>query len=163
MNIMKAGNYYVGDLCYVMADEWREVCDLIIDGNNCKEGIFQLKDGREFAIFNTMYGDGQYSDNNGFNDYCVDSGSIGCILLSNIDMANPNNKFTYKTEHDVIVFYGNEVEFKEDFEVSSSDGKIVFGDLVIDTAEEDIEPEDDWNYESDDPSSYDVYEETDYV
>ena len=28
---MKAGNYYIGDLCYVLHDEWNEVCELIFN------------------------------------------------------------------------------------------------------------------------------------
>lgn len=29
--MMKAGTYYVGDLCYVLHEDWDEVCSLIID------------------------------------------------------------------------------------------------------------------------------------
>ena len=83
---LPAGRYWIGDLCYVMHDCWDEVCDLLFEGRNdhgCNQGTFQLKDGRRFAIYNTQYGDGEYPDNNGWK-YCVDSGSIGCILLSDI-------------------------------------------------------------------------------
>ena len=55
---MRPGKYYVGDLCYVMDDEWDDVCSLIIQGNECVDGEFTLPDGRRFASYGTMYGDG---------------------------------------------------------------------------------------------------------
>ena len=41
-----AGKYYVGDLCYVMHDEWDEVCGLFFKGRDdhgCNQGMFELK------------------------------------------------------------------------------------------------------------------------
>ena len=38
-----AGKYYVGDLCYVMHDEWDEVCGLFFKGRDdhgCNQGVF---------------------------------------------------------------------------------------------------------------------------
>ena len=60
--------------------------------HGCNEGEFTLKDGRRFAIYNTNYGDGVYDTDSG--DSCaVDSGSIGCILKSDI------RDNTYTPEH----------------------------------------------------------------
>jgi hypothetical protein len=82
--MMQAGKYYVGDLCYVMTDaEWDEFCSITIDGSRCLDGEFQFKDGRRFATYGTMYGDGSYSDQYG-NDYGVDAGLIGCIRIGDI-------------------------------------------------------------------------------
>ena len=82
--MMQSGKYYVGDLCYVMSDaDWNEVCELTIKGNECIDGEFTLKDGRRFAMYGTKFGDGEYRDQYG-NSYCVDSGSIGCILEEHI-------------------------------------------------------------------------------
>ena len=79
--MMPAGEYYIGDLCYVMtSEEWLEVCDLTIQDSRLIEGEFQLKDGRKFAMYSTAYGDGTYYDHYGFS-YSVDSGSIGCIRM----------------------------------------------------------------------------------
>ena len=87
--MMNSGKYYVGDLCYVFSDEeWEKVCALIIDGHTCKEGEFQLEDGRQFAIYNTAYGDGRYYDEQG-RSYSVDSGSIGCILFDDVQCSVP--------------------------------------------------------------------------
>ena len=42
---MPAGEYYIGDLCYVMTDEeWNEFCSITIDGMKCIDGEFQMKD-----------------------------------------------------------------------------------------------------------------------
>lgn len=149
-NIMKAGTYYIGDLCYVMHDEWNEVCKLIIEGSNCKEGKFSLKDGREFAIFNTAFGDGRYSDQYGFKDYCVDSGSIGCIRIEDIDFLNENNRFKVTTQNLTDYSLGNEVEFTEDFIVESTNGKMRFGHININTDDfETEESDEEWYYEDD--------------
>lgn len=81
--MMKAGRYYVGDLCYVMSDKWGKVCDQIIDGMNCRDGEFKLDDGTEFACYSTKYGDGEYASSEG-DRLCVDAGIIGCVLMDDI-------------------------------------------------------------------------------
>ena len=120
--MMKSGTYYVGDLCYVLHDEWDEVCELIIKDNVCLDGEFTLKDGRRFAIYGTAYGDGTYLDQSG-NEYGVDAGSIGCILLSDINLESEGNFLTG----------GNIVPFESDFRTDEEDGRIMFGSLIIDT------------------------------
>jgi hypothetical protein len=127
--MMKAGKYWVGDLCYVFDDDWSDVLNVIIDGDKCLEGEFNLADGRRFALFNTAYGDGQYYDQNG-HSYSVDAGSIGCILVDDIKA----NKYADLTK------CGNIVEFKEDFACYSDNGIIHIGHLEIDT-----DPKDDWD------------------
>jgi hypothetical protein len=120
---MKAGKYYVGDLCYVFNDEdWNQICKIIIDGHSCLEGEFNLPDGRRFAIFNTAWGDGEYEDQNG-HSYSVDAGSIGCTLVDNISA----------DKYEDLTQLGNIVEFKEDFNVYEKDYIIHIGHLKIDT------------------------------
>jgi len=76
--------YYIGDLCYVIEDDvWEEVCDLIFSGGEEQRRRFQLSDGREFFMFGTAHGDGEYSDQFG-GSYGVDSGSIGAIRVEDI-------------------------------------------------------------------------------
>ena len=123
--VMKAGDYYVGDLCYVLHAEWPEVCELLFAGRDdggCNEGIFNLKDGRTFAIFNTAFGDGVYQDNFGA-EYMVDAGSIGCIKVSDIDRDNTDNFLTG----------GQIVGFDNDFEVDTDGALLTFGHIRIDT------------------------------
>lgn len=141
---MRAGRYYVGDLCYVLRDSWEEVCNITIqDIGNVKNGVFTFSDGREFALFSTAYGDGIYSDNYD-NEYPVDSGSIGCILVSDVD--TPEG-----------VDNGNIIDFPTDFEpYIGGEGRIVFGPVVIDTIGEDS---DEW--ESDEWDDLDDFEDED--
>jgi len=91
-DLMPAGKYWVGDLCYVMHEEWDEVCGLFFKGRDdhgANEGLFELKDGRKFVSFNTKYGDGGYYDE-AENEYGVDAGLIGCILVSDIKSSDQN-------------------------------------------------------------------------
>ena len=129
--MMPAGKYYIGDLCYVMADdEWLDICDITIQGTRVLEGEFQLKDGRRFAMYSTAYGDGTYHDHYGFS-YSVDSGSIGCILLDDIK---------YVDNFDQFLDVGAILEFDEDFVTvggrgeSDWEGTIRLGHVAIETA-----------------------------
>lgn len=122
---LQAGDYYVGDLCYVLHDEWDEVCELLFEGRDdhgCNQGVFNLKDGRTFAIFNTAYGDGVYDDQYGAQ-YMVDAGSIGCIRTSAIDLGHADNFLTG----------GQIVGFDNDFEVDTDGALLTFGHIRIDT------------------------------
>ena len=121
--MMPAGKYWLGDLCYVLHAEWDEFCNITIDDTRCVSGEFELKDGRKFASYNTMYGDGCY------DGLGVDAGLIGCILVSDIDTDNDSNQISL----------GRIVEFKEPFVTGSEDGVIRFGNVYIDTG---YEPED---------------------
>jgi len=123
--MLPAGEYYVGDLCYVMHDEWDEVCSLLFKGrtdHGCNQGEFMLKDGRRFAIFNTKYGDGGYRDQFN-NNYDVDAGSIGCILIKDLDL-NSDENYTSG---------GNVIKMEKDFNSLRVDGTLTFGHIVIDT------------------------------
>lgn len=137
---MPAGNYYIGDLCYAMHDEWNEMCDLFFGGRNsgCNEGEFTLKDGRRFANFNTAYGDGTYEDLLG-RSYAVDSGSIGCILMEDIDVLDDRN----------YIRLGQVVVMPEPFEVCSVHGVIGFGTIQINTDPRDDEEEPDYDFSDD--------------
>ena len=88
--MMKAGKYYIGDLCYVMHPEWDEFCSLTINGHNVLDGEFNLKDGRRFATFTTKWGDGTYKDEQG-RSYGVDAGLIGCIAVDDITPSELEN------------------------------------------------------------------------
>jgi hypothetical protein len=115
--MMKAGEYYIGDLCYVMHDEWDEVCDLLFEGRSdqgCNEGEFTLKDGRQFAIYNTNFGDGVYQTDFG-DTCCVDSGSIGCILKSDIR----DNQYTEDHIRQLATFQTFTKPFKTGFKFDS--------------------------------------------
>jgi len=121
---MKAGKYFIGDLCYVMHPEWDEVCDLMFPGRGGEvEGEMTLKDGRKFATFGTAYGDGEYQSNIG-TSHGVDSGSIGCILVEDIK----DDTYDDLEEHGAIV------EFTQPFEVrKENNSMLIFGHIRINT------------------------------
>ena len=135
---MPAGEYVICDLCYVMNDEWDEVCSLLFpeEGSNERDtsGVYQLEDGRRFALHSTAWGDGAYEDNEG-RIYYVDAGVIGCIAKKDL----PNYTGPGQGIH--------EVAFTEDFETSYDEGTIRFGHVVIETDPEYDEDEDSWDEE----------------
>jgi hypothetical protein len=128
--MMKAGKYYIGDLCYVMHPEWDEFCSLTINGHNVLDGEFNLKDGRRFATFTTKWGDGTYKDEQG-RSYGVDAGLIGCIAVDDITPSELEN-----------LKDGQVVEFVQDFSTFSAGGIIRIGSVCIDTDFEEEEDDD---------------------
>ena len=128
---MRPGTYYVGDLCYVMHPQWKEVCDLMFatDGNGVLDGEFNLANGVRFAVHSTAYGDGTYYDEQD-RQYPVDAGLIGCIRVE--DVYDP--MWYLEGVHTV--------EFDKPFQIVYNDGRISFvtkdGNIVveIDTADE---------------------------
>jgi hypothetical protein len=119
---MPAGTYYIGDLCYVMDSEWEEFCEITITDRACADGEFTLKNGRRFATYSTMYGDGTYHSNIG-TSHSVDAGLIGCILVDDIEDSSKMKGL------------GAIVTFDYPFETSESDGIIRFGHVQINTGD----------------------------
>ena len=133
--MMQAGKYYVGDLCYVLSHEdWDQVCSLTIKDNECTSGEFTLKDGRQFAMYTTKWGDGTYNDQYG-NQYSVDSGSIGCILEEDITKPDWNRDLgaviNFGTD---FVTDGIEAASSTRSATLSTTSIIQFGRVVIETA-----------------------------
>jgi hypothetical protein len=72
--LLPAGEYYIGDLCYVLGDD---VYDNVFGGTGYEAGLYQEKGtGRTFLVNNTAYGDGEYTGSDG-NKFAVDAGIIG--------------------------------------------------------------------------------------
>lgn len=113
--MMRSGIYYVGDLCYVMHPQWKEVCNLMFacDGNTVLDGEFNLANGVRFALHSTAYGDGTYRDQQG-REYPVDAGLIGCIRIADV----------YDPEWWLEGM--QTVEFTQSFELKYDDGVINF-------------------------------------
>lgn len=116
--MMRPGTYYVGDLCYVMHPQWKEVCNLMFacDGNYVLDGEFNLANGVRFALHSTAYGDGTYQDQEG-RDYPVDAGLIGCIRVD--DVYDP--EWWLEGMQTVV--------FDKPFELVYNDGVISFVDI----------------------------------
>jgi hypothetical protein len=122
--------YYIGDLGYVMHEEWEEVCDLSFPKDSPgdeRTGRMLLKDGTEFFIFGTYFGDGEYQDQFG-GTYGVDSGSIGAIRVEDI------RDKTYSVEKlkRLGCFHTFETPLTE-LDCSSNEGLLKFGEIEIDT------------------------------
>lgn len=126
---LKAGKYYVGDLCYVINDKhWDELgeqTDWFQKGNN-----FQFKEQTVF-VSGTAHGDGRFSDNSG-RVYCVDAGLIGVIPFDVID-----DNFEGKG--------GQIIEFEKDFTAHEGKGIFYIGNIEIDTYGWDEEEEEHWD------------------
>jgi hypothetical protein len=110
------GEYWIGDLCYVLGDRWDEVCEHICS-EDWNDGLINLDGGLQAACFGTAYGDGIYEDNWG-NSYGVDAGIIGCVLTSAV---KPDRRL------------GHVHKFPTSFDAFYQDGKIHFGHVVVDT------------------------------
>lgn len=139
--MMKAGTYYVGDLCYVFDDEdWQEICGLMYDTENDGHIVYN---GIEMFWANTKYGDGTYYDQYG-HEYPVDAGLIGAVRLEDLKGEKAKN-----IRENCL---GDIVDFDRDFTCSSDDGIIYIGKYIIDTdpQEDYYEENDDWNDEEDD-------------
>lgn len=144
--------FYVGDLCYVLDDtDWQTFCAVTDTRQEMLDGIAEAEanddcydcenflnsdefdfaidgSGRPFAAFSTKYGDGVYNDLDG-NPYSVDSGTIGCIKVSDI-------RNTAKLQNALEQGLGHLHDFGEDFYLCQGlydDGVIVFGTVEIDT------------------------------
>ena len=117
------GLYYVGDLCYLSEEiigDWSEFCNHFYpDDKPEQSGVFTDKNGKQFANFNTFYGDGLFKDLDE-DVYYVDSGSIGCIPVEAIQEPHALGNVVYFP-----------VEF--DCEYFETTGTIRIGDVFIDT------------------------------
>lgn len=127
--MMQAGTYYIGDLCYVMPNEWNEFCKITIT-ESAIDGEFEFADGRKFAAYSTSYGDGVYPCSNGAM-LGVDAGLIGCMLVQDIR----------GVEEKEINRLGTVVTFDEPFTTGEKDGVISFGYVTVDTTINDFEEE----------------------
>jgi hypothetical protein len=123
--MMRPGTYYVGDLCYVMHPQWKEVCDLMFatGKNSVLDGEFNLANGVRFAVQSTAYGDGTYQDDNGRN-YPVDAGLIGCIRVE--DVVDPESWLAGVQT----------IEFERPFTVEYKLGTILFTEYLSDGSKE---------------------------
>lgn len=142
--LLPAGTYYVGDLCYVIADDdWMSYCEQSFpDDGHEHIGFFENYDGLGYATFGTKYGDGEYLDQFG-RRYGVDSGSIGCIPISAV---------SGKYDEETIKKLGNFVSFDEPFDCEYDDetGTIRIGHVEIVTGDYPEDEEDDYGYDSED-------------
>ena len=121
---MTKGTWWVGDLCYVLDNDWDEVCGLLFNKNKESKrlgGEYQLDNGVKFALYGTAWGDGGYYDQHG-NCYGVDAGVIGCVKVDDL----------YKIGESPASG-GHIHTFEYDFDTGYDEGDIFFGSLRIET------------------------------
>jgi len=124
MSTLPAGEYYIGDPCYVIDDtKWMDFLDPYWDlkGNG---GKFEFE-GHEVCVFQTQWGDGCYPCSDG-SSLGVDAGLIGAIPLA-LAHGNPHASGT-------IVLYNSPFECSRD-----DDGRMHFGDVEVMTGDEEEE------------------------
>jgi len=126
--------YYVGDLCYVMTNEWEEICELAVFDNT--EVDFTLEDGRKYIQLSTAFGDGTYNDLNG-QPYSVDSGTIGAVLVNNITDTEALNQ---ALSHGLGHLYQSDEEL-DHYNCSYFKGTIYIGQITIDTGSDGYDDE----------------------
>jgi hypothetical protein len=149
---MPAGEYYVGDPCYVIPDdEWSDLLDhtlffgLFASPDNMakdiynekanQNGIFSWKD-KLLGVSSTAYGDGGYSSNVD-KSFSVDAGMIGAVPLELCDPEGLEEVHKYG--------HGHVMTFDHDFSIEYDDGTICIGEVEIYTGDRD-EDEEDWDY-----------------
>ena len=122
---LPAGEYYVGDLCYVKSLDWTafgEATDWFCKrSDDLTAGFFRYA-GTTFFASNTAFGDGFYGDSEG-GSYSVDAGIIGCYPMSALP-DDPELNGCYQI-----------VAFEDDFTCALRDdgGTITIGHLKIET------------------------------
>lgn len=139
---LTAGEYYVGDPCYVLEDRLyydvvlpalhaypesqlpEDLDDVVdyLDNYRIKQKSLMHIRGRKCVVFSTEWGDGEYQDQLG-NVYGVDSGLIACIPVELL------TEEVLKIAHNL----GRVQMFEQDFVCGSENAYLTFGDIVIDT------------------------------
>lgn len=125
-NVLPAGKYYVGDLCYLLPERIYEqyVCD-----SGKEEAVVEITAPRRLpflAFYNhTAYGDGIYRDNFK-NQYGVDAGLIGVVQLTSESLLKKAQTLDKRKN-------GKVIDFPQPFEVDASNGVFEFGHIRINT------------------------------
>jgi len=140
---LPAGDYYIGDPCYVLAadgypdDRWSKFCNLLYDHNKQRE-VTEFEGVPMYAA-GTANGDGEFLGTDNFA-YGVDAGLIGIVPLS---LCTDTARLERAKEHAL----GRFVTFTKEFEAESNgEGVFYFDDIVINTGYMD-EEEGEYDYE----------------
>lgn len=122
---LPAGRYFVGDPCYVIADDkWM---DFLEGGTFAGNEMIEFEGGFAGCV-STEYGDGEYYAMGGFppGPFPVDAGLLGAVSENLIA-----KKYTVEELADLGVM----VDFKEPFTVYRDGSVCVIGHILIDTGD----------------------------
>ena len=125
---MKKGEYFIGDLAWILQFEKLEFISSFADGE-----IGKFADGSEFVKFEVVIGD--YADDKGFL-YSVKSEIFGIIPAKFIDKEFLSEQMlTLKNGVICNKFSGyanaRTHEFKDDFQIERGENFIKFGEIVV--------------------------------
>lgn len=124
--VLPPGDYYLGDPCYVIDEDWDGFLQEFWALND-RGGVFKYK-GKTCAAFYTRYGDGQYEVVDGAYGWLpVDAGMIGMIPMS---LAG------WKAEG-----AGVTTSITKPAKCWENEGWLHFGDIVVNTSDEEEENE----------------------
>lgn len=139
--IISKGEYYIGDICYVLSDEVYD--NFWGNQKHFEDGSFLEPNSQcSFATVSTLYGDGTYKDQYG-KTYSVDAGNIGIVPIELCE------KLEFIEDERICEFVG-EVHISVDntglIEIFEGNEKEPV--IIIDTSceSEEYEPEDDREY-----------------
>lgn len=116
--VFPAGEYYIGDPCYVFEESWMRILDIADYFRKLETS--EYKDF-EFIGGSTFVGDGVYGDNYG-HTYTVDSGSIALLPIGMLAIDKKGGEAL-----------GFIKKFEKDFLVLIENGIFKFGDIRINT------------------------------
>lgn len=129
MITLRAGEYYIGDCCYILGNgdviDWGDFCGKYHDDSDVPITVLD----HDVVAYCTLYGDGCYPSNVGF-DFPVDAGLIGCT---------PKELWIRKGEPFgcLLVKFDKDFTCQKDF--LGRRGVLCFGHVVIDTSDEEDE------------------------
>ena len=134
---LPAGEYYIGDLCYVLPNQWDEICKhLYKDNLNPLPQWVKLEGKVPLEMVVVVIGDdGGYRELESGKILPVDSGTIGCIWTKYIDPSLLEEAkrlgLIITLESPTILSYHKKIDTKLNTETSS----IHLGSLTIETSE----------------------------
>ena len=133
IDTLPAGRYFVGDPCYVIAnDKW----DTFLESGPFA-GIDMIEFEGGFAgVADTMYGDGEYHIEGGYppGPLPVDAGLLGAVS---------ENLIAQKYDVEELAELGIMVDFPSPFRVYREGSVVVIGHLRIETGDDEDDGDDD--------------------
>lgn len=124
--MLPAGDYWVGDPCYVFPNDTNQWQDLIEKADYFDKPKYVTLENIIVVAGSTAYGDGCYFGTNGFQ-YGVDAGLLGIIPMSTVNFLNPS-KHSFEL--------GTVEHFDSEFMVKICDGHFDFYKFIIETDDE---------------------------
>jgi hypothetical protein len=149
---LPAGQYWIGDPCYIFHYDHR-LWEKVLEETDFFKKYEFFDENMRIIADHTAHGDGEFYTP-GRTPISVDAGLIGIATKESIDyvcsMLDEDKKVGLLS---FLGWVGLFVEFEKTFPVDFDDGQFYFGDIFIDTRE--------IFYEEEDEGYYEYYEEED--